>query len=65
MTAKEQSEAIEKRTTDGEGFIQFDKLRVKVKVIDSRESFGRDYVLVQPVSGSGEQWVDLTRLHKE
>ena len=62
MTAQEQKKAIEDRTVNGVGFVQFDKMRVKVRVIDSRKSFGRDDVLVTPVAGDGEQWVDLTRL---
>jgi len=62
MTAHEQKKAIEDRTVNGVGFVQFDKMRIKVKVIDSRKSFGRDDVLITPVAGDGEQWVDLTRL---
>ena len=65
MTLQEQKTAIDGRTINGEGFIKFDKLRVKVRVIDARKSYGRDDVLVTPVGGSGEQWIDLTRLHKE
>ncbi|MCE5226667.1 MAG: hypothetical protein LLG05_12520 [Porphyromonadaceae bacterium] len=64
MTAKEQQAAIEERTINGEGFVTFDKLTVKVRVIDSRKSFGRDDVLITPVNGSGEQWIDLTRVHQ-
>ena len=62
MTLQEQKKAIEDRAVNGVGFVQFDKMRVKVRVIDSRKSFGRDDVLVTPVAGDGEQWVDLTRL---
>lgn len=65
MTLQEQKTAVEARTIDGEGYIQLDKMKVKVKVIDARKSYGRDDVLVTPVSGSGSQWVDLTRLHKD
>jgi hypothetical protein len=62
MTAQEQRKAIEDRTVNGEGFVQFDKMRIKVKVLDARKSFGRDDVLVTPVAGDGEQWIDLTRV---
>ena len=62
MEAQEQRNAIAERTINGEGFVQFDKLKVKIKVIDSRKSFGRDDVLVTPVNGSGEQWIDITRV---
>lgn len=62
MTAHEQKKAIEDRTVNGVGFVQFDKMRIKVKVLDARKSFGRDDVLITPVAGDGEQWVDLTRV---
>ena len=65
MTLQEQHAAIEQRTTNGEGFIQFDQMKIKVKVLDARKSYGRDDVKVTPVEGSGEQWIDLTRLHRD
>jgi len=64
MTLQEQEKAIDERTTDGEGFVKFDKLIVRVRILDARKSFGRDDVLVTPVSGRGEQWIDLTRVQK-
>jgi hypothetical protein len=64
MTLQEQSKAIAERTVNGEGFVQFDKLSVKVRILDARKSFGRDDVLITPVNGSGEQWIDLTRVHQ-
>jgi hypothetical protein len=65
MTLQEQKTAVEARTIAGEGYIQFGKMKIKVKVIDARKSYGRDDVLITPVSGSGSQWVDAIRLHKD
>jgi hypothetical protein len=66
MTAKEQAQAVSERTKGtNEGFINFDGLKVKVKVIDSRKSFGRDDVLITPIAGSGEKWIDLNSLQAE
>jgi len=38
-----------------------------VKVTDVKTSYGRVRVLVEPISGSGEAWVDLSsvQLYKE
>lgn len=33
------------------------KLRFPVKVLDTRQMYGRTDLLISPVSGSGEQWV--------
>lgn len=33
------------------------KLRFPVKVLDTRQMYGRTDLLITPVSGSGEQWV--------
>ena len=68
MTAREMAKALIDRTDSNgnrEGFVHFNKLKVKVRVIDFRKAFGRDDVLITPVAGSGEQWVDITSLRPE
>jgi hypothetical protein len=65
MTAMEQMTELEKRTIDGYGYITMEGLRVRVKVLDSRKSFGRDDVKVTPADGSGERWMDIRGLSKE
>jgi hypothetical protein len=44
------------------GVARFGDLSVPVVVSDVRLSFGRTDVLVSPVGGSGNQWVDVTRV---
>lgn len=39
-----------------------DKLQVHVRVLDTRECWGRRDVLVTPVAGFGECWVALDRV---
>lgn len=41
--------------------ISIEKLNIEVNVNDARSHFGRTEVLVNPVSGSGEQWIDIKR----
>ena len=67
MTAKEQAQAVSERTNGtNEGFVFWDTtMRIKVKVIDSRKSFGRDDVLITPIAGDGMKWIDLNSLQAE
>lgn len=57
------TEVRDKTDGTGEGFVTFDKLTFQVKVLDSRKVYGRVDVLVTPTNGSGEQWIDLARVH--
>ena len=45
-----------------QGWIEFGKLMVDVKILDYKRSYGRDRWLVTPVSGSGQVWVENVRL---
>jgi hypothetical protein len=38
-------------------------LSVDVTIADAKRSYGRTLLLVGPVSGSGEQWVEDYRIH--
>ena len=38
------------------------QLRVAVKILDTRNAFGRTDALITPVKGSGEMWVQLSTL---
>ena len=42
--------------------LRVDSLRVRIRVLDVREVFGRVDCLVEPVAGSGGQWVAFDRL---
>lgn len=47
---------------DRRGLLEVGTLRVEVLVLDTRQVFGRVDCLVEPVSGSGRQWVSVDRL---
>lgn len=65
MTSMEQMTELEKRTANGYGYISVDGLKVRVKVLDSRKSFGRVDVLVTPADGCGTRWMVVTGLTRE
>jgi len=47
------------------GTITAGGLRVNVKVLDVKQSYGRDRYLVTPLSGTGEVWVESITLQKK
>ncbi len=47
---------------DKTGMIAVDDLLVEVKITDARLRFGHLDLLVTPVSGSGERWVEQHRI---
>jgi len=44
------------------GALRCEYLAVDVMVVDAKRSYGRTLLLVRPVSGSGEQWVEGNRV---
>ena len=44
------------------GALRCECLWVNVTVADAKRSYGRTLLLVRPVSGSGEQWVEENRI---
>lgn len=61
MTVKEQAELIGKQVS-----VAIEQtLRVDCTVLDSRTAFNRHDVLVEPISGSGSQWVSASRIMEE
>jgi hypothetical protein len=38
-------------------------ISVDVTIADAKRSYGRTLLLVRPVAGSGEQWVEEYRIH--
>ena len=44
------------------GALRCEYLSVEVTVADAKRSYGRTLLLVRPVSGSGEQWVEESRI---
>jgi len=37
--------------------VEIDKLKIQVRILDGRFSFGRADLLVTPIAGSGEKWI--------
>ena len=52
-TVKEMAECIGK-----EGSIYNGTLRIKVRVVDVKQSYGKQRWEVEPVAGSGRAWVE-------
>jgi hypothetical protein len=63
MTAVQMlQEVTDKTNGTGKGKVSMDGMWVNVKVIDARKVFGRVDVLVTPISGEGQSWIQLDRL---
>jgi hypothetical protein len=45
-----------------EATLSIEQMAVRVIVRDVRNAYGRTHYLVEPVAGSGRQWVDSGRL---
>jgi len=44
------------------GVLRCEYLSVDVAIVDAKRSYGRTLLLVCPVSGAGEQWVEESRV---
>jgi len=44
------------------GVLRCEYLSVDVTIVDAKRSYGRTLLLVRPVSGNGEQWVEESRV---
>ena len=44
------------------GVLRCEYLSIDITVADAKRSYGRTLLLVRPVAGTGEQWVDESRL---
>jgi hypothetical protein len=44
------------------GVLRCEYLSVDVAIVDAKRSYGRTLLLVRPVAGSGEQWVEEGRV---
>ena len=59
MTAREIAELLDKQATlelQGSGLV------IGVRIVNARENFGRIDVLVTPMEGSGQAWVNAERV---
>ena len=44
------------------GVLRCEYLSINVTIADAKRSYGRTLLLVRPVSGTGEQWVEESRV---
>jgi hypothetical protein len=44
------------------GLLRCEYLSVDITIVDAKRSYGRTLLLVRPVAGSGEQWVEEARV---
>jgi hypothetical protein len=44
------------------GVLRCEYLSVDVTIADAKRSYGRTLLLVRPIAGSGEQWVEESRV---
>ena len=44
------------------GVLRCEYLSVEINVADAKRSYGRTLLLVRPVAGTGEQWVEENRI---
>lgn len=42
--------------------VRCEQLQVRCLVLDAKNAYGNVRLLVKPVTGDGQQWVDITRL---
>ena len=60
MTTAELAKLLNRTAT-----IDHDGLSVRVRILDGRQAYGREDVLVTPLEGSGERWVSAERVRLE
>jgi hypothetical protein len=46
------------------GVLRCEYLSVDIMIVDAKRSYGRTPLLVRPVSGTGEQWVEESRVSR-
>jgi hypothetical protein len=44
------------------GLLRCEYLSIEVTIADAKRSYGRTLLLVRPVSGAGEQWIEEARI---
>jgi hypothetical protein len=44
------------------GVLRCEYLSIDITIVDAKRSYGRTLLLVRPLSGTGEQWVEETRV---
>jgi hypothetical protein len=44
-----------------EGIVRYDTIKVAVRVLDVKTSYGCTRYLIAPIAGGGEAWIDAAR----
>jgi len=44
------------------GVLRCEYLSVDVTIVDAKRSYSRTLLLVRPIAGAGEQWVEVSRV---
>jgi len=58
QTCKEMLPAIGARV-----LVEFEQVRIACMVRDVKNSYGRVRLLVEPIYGAGEQWIEMARVY--
>jgi hypothetical protein len=62
MKAAEQNASLLALYIGKSGLLRCDYLSVEIVVADAKRSYGRTLLLVRPTAGTGEQWVEESRI---
>ena len=62
MKAAEQNASALALYIGKSGLLRCEYLSVEIIVADAKRSYGRTLLLVRPVAGTGEQWVEESRI---
>ena len=54
--------AVEAASAGAEVLVRFEDLHIACRVRDSKMAYGRPRLLVEPLAGVGQQWIELSRL---
>jgi hypothetical protein len=59
QTVRELTPAIGERI-----YVRFEQLTIDCTVVDAKNSWGQVRLLIQPVTGTGQQWVEMGRINR-
>jgi hypothetical protein len=62
MRAAEQNASFLALHIGKSGLLRCEYLSVEIVVADAKRSYGRTLLLVRPIAGTGEQWVEESRI---
>lgn len=42
--------------------VRFESIEIKCRVLDAKNAYGKVRLLIEPISGNGSQWIELSRV---